>query len=333
MSTGGVDPPADIHDAFRTCNGGLTVTRYILKRILLLIPIMLCVSFIIYFIIDLTPGDVVDVITDATVSEEDKAQLREDLGLNDPFFVRYFRYIGGFLRGDLGVSAVTNKNVFKTYMEKLPTTAFLAASGTIVALLIAIPLGITAAVHQNTWRDSGSTVLGLLGLSMPNFWLGLLLIIAFSLKIKLFPSLYNGTLQGMVLPAITLGTGQAAIMMRTTRSSMLETIRQDYLRTIRAKGVPEKVVINKHALKNALIPIVTVAGTNIGHALGGAVITESVFSMNGVGRLITDSVKYRDTEMVCGAIILTTLLSSVVMLIVDIIYAFIDPTIKARYSR
>ena len=188
-------------------------------------------------------------------------------------------------------------------------------------------------MYKDRWPDKILKRLCYLLSSVPTFWLGLLLIIAFSLKIKLFPSLYNGTLQGMVLPAITLGTGQAAIMMRTTRSSMLETIRQDYLRTIRAKGVPEKVVINKHALKNALIPIVTVAGTNIGHALGGAVITESVFSMNGVGRLITDSVKYRDTEMVCGAIILTTLLSSVVMLIVDIIYAFIDPTIKARYSR
>lgn len=309
------------------------MVRYVIKRILLLIPIMICVSFVIYFIIDLAPGDVVDVIADISAEESVKEQMREDLGLNDPFLTRYVRYMSGLLRGDLGVSAVTHKDVFKTYMEKLPTTLILASSGILVALLIAIPLGITAAVHQNTWRDSGSTVLGLLGLSMPNFWLGLLLIIAFSLELKWFPSMYNGSLRSIVLPAITLGTGEAALMMRTTRSSMLETIRQDYLRTIRAKGVPEKVVINKHALKNALIPIITVVGTQIGSSVGGAVLTETVFACNGIGRLIVDSVNYRDTETVCGAIILTTLLSSVVMLIVDLIYAFVDPTIKARYTR
>lgn len=309
------------------------MVRYVIKRILLLIPIMICVSFVIYFIIDLAPGDVVDVIADISAEESVKEQMREDLGLNDPFLTRYVRYMSGLLRGDLGVSAVTHKDVFKTYMEKLPTTLVLATSGILVALLIAIPLGITAAVHQNTWRDSGSTVLGLLGLSMPNFWLGLLLIIAFSLQLKWFPSMYNGSLRSIVLPAITLGTGEAALMMRTTRSSMLETIRQDYLRTIRAKGVPEKAVINKHALKNALIPIITVVGTQIGSSVGGAVLTETVFACNGIGRLIVDSVNYRDTETVCGAIILTTLLSSVVMLIVDLIYAFVDPTIKARYTR
>ncbi|HPF19370.1 MAG TPA: ABC transporter permease, partial [Bacillota bacterium] len=233
----------------------------------------------------------------------------------------------------LGVSAVTNKDVFATYLQRIPTTLKLAIAGTIIGLLIAIPLGITAAVHQNTWRDSSSTVLGLLGLSMPNFWLGLLLIIAFSLHLNWFPSMYDGTLRGLILPAITLGTGHAALTMRTTRSSMLEVVRQDYLRTVRAKGVSEKVVINKHALKNALIPIITVIGTQVGHAMGGAVLTETVFACNGVGRLIVDSVNYRDTEMVCGAIILTTFLSSFIMLIIDLIYAFIDPSIKARYTR
>jgi len=307
--------------------------RYVIKRILLLIPIMICVSFVIYYVIDLAPGDVVDVIAAIDASDEVKAQMREDLGLNDPLLTRYARYMLGLVQGNLGVSAVTHKDVFKTYMERFPVTLVLASSGIIVALLIAIPLGITAAVHQNTWRDSGSTVLGLLGLSMPNFWLGLLLIIAFSLELKWFPSMYDGTWKSIIMPAITLGTGEAALMMRTTRSSMLETIRQDYLKTIRAKGVPEKVVINKHALKNALIPIITVVGTQIGSSIGGAVLTESVFSANGVGRLIVDSVNYRDTEMVCGAIILTTLLSSVVMVIVDLVYAYIDPTIKARYTR
>ena len=260
-------------------------------------------------------------------------EMREELGLNDPLLVRYGRYMAGMLRGDLGISAVSDQDVFHTYMEKLPKTILLAMAGTVVALMIAIPLGITAAVHQNSWRDSGSTVLGLLGLSMPNFWLGLLLILLFALRLGWFPSISDGSLKSLVLPAITVGTGQAAMIMRTTRSSMLEVIRQDYLRTVRAKGVPEKVVINKHALKNALIPIITVIGTQIGTSLGGAVLTETVFSWNGVGRLIVESVRSRDTEMVCGAIIMTTLLSSVIMLIVDLLYAFVDPTIKARYAR
>ena len=307
--------------------------RYILKRLLMLIPIMLCVSFVVYFIVDLAPGDVGDVISSADTPEEIKEAMREEMGLNDPVLVRYGRYMLGLVQGDLGVSAASNQDVFKTYMEKLPNTLLLAAAGTVVALLIAIPLGITAAVHQNSWRDSGSTVLGLLGLSMPNFWLGLLLILLFSLRLGWFPSISDGSFKSLILPAITVGTGQAAMIMRTTRSSMLEVIRQDYLRTVRAKGVSEKVVINKHALKNALIPIVTVIGTQIGTSLGGAVLTETVFSWNGVGRLIVDSVRTRDTEMVCGAIIMTTILSSVIMLVVDLVYAFIDPTIKARYTR
>jgi len=307
--------------------------RYVIKRLLQLIPIMLCVSFIVYFVVDLAPGDVVDVIASADMTEEMKYEMREEMGLNDPLYVRYFRYMSGLVRGDLGVSAVSNQDVFDTYMTRLPNTLRLAFAGTIVALLMAIPLGITAAVHQNTWKDSGATVLGLLGLSMPNFWLGLLLIIAFALWIPLFPSMDDGSLRGLVLPAITLGTGHAALVMRTTRSSMLEVIRQDYLRTVRAKGVSEKVVINKHALKNALIPIITVCGTQIGNSLGGAVLTETVFACNGVGRLIVESVNYRDTEMVCSAIILTTMLSSFLMVVVDLIYAFVDPTIKARYAR
>ena len=269
--------------------------RYIIKRILLLIPVMLCVSFVVYFIIDLAPGDVVDTITDVSTEEAVKEQMREEMGLNDPLMVRYLRYMSGLVRGDLGVSAVSNQDVFKAYMEKLPTTLLLTLFGTVISLVIAIPLGVNAAVHQNTWRDSGSTLFGLVGISMPTFWLGLLLILAFSLKLKWFPSMYDGTFKGMILPAITLGANHAAMIMRTTRSSMLETIRQDYLRTIRAKGVPEKVVINKHALKNALIPIITVIGTQVGISLGGAILTETVFAINGVGRMIVSSVNYRDT--------------------------------------
>lgn len=307
--------------------------KYIIKRLLMLIPIILAVSFIVFFIVDLAPGDVVDVIAGNEVSVDDKAAMREEMGLNKPLLVRYFRYMGGMLRGDMGISYVTNKNVFAIYMSRLPATLLLASVGTIVALLIAIPLGITAAVHHNTWLDSGSMVIGLLGLSIPTFWLGLILIIIFSLKLGIFPSIGNQTILSIVLPAITVGSGQAALTMRTTRSSMLEVIRQDYLSTARAKGVPEKIVIRKHAFKNALIPILTVIGTQFGVAMGGAVMTETVFAWPGVGRLLVDSISNRDTQMVTGAIILTTILSSVVILLIDIAYAFVDPRIKARYSK
>ena len=307
--------------------------RYIFGRVLQLIPIMLAVSFVVFFIVDLAPGDVVDVIAGAEASPEDRHLMRLELGLYDPLLVRYFRYMGGLLRGDLGISLVTNLDVFGVYMSRLPATLYLATVGTIVALLVSIPLGIIAAVYQNTWKDSASTVAALLGMSMPTFWQGLLLIIAFSLYLGIFPSVGNDHALSIVLPAITVGTTQAALTMRTTRSSMLEVIRQDYIRTARAKGVSEKVAIRKHAFKNALIPIITVVGTQFGVALGGAVVTETVFAWPGIGRLIVDSINMRDTQMVTGAIILTTMLSSIVILLMDIAYAFADPRIRARYSK
>jgi len=307
--------------------------KYIIKRLLLLIPVMLAVSFIVYFIVDLAPGDVVDVIAGTEVSVEDKEIMREEMGLNDPLIVRYFRYMAGMLRGDMGISYTTNRDVFDVYMSRLPATLLLACAGTVVALAIAIPLGINAAVHQNTWMDTGSMIVGLLGLSIPTFWLGMILIIIFSLNLGWFPSIGNDSVLSIVLPAITVGSGQAALTMRTTRSSMLEVIRQDYLRTARAKGVPEKTVIKKHAFKNALIPILTVIGTQFGVAMGGAVMTETVFAWPGIGRLLVDSISQRDTQMVTGTIILTTMLSSLVILLIDIAYAFVDPRIKARYSK
>jgi peptide/nickel transport system permease protein len=259
--------------------------------------------------------------------------MREEMGLNAPVLIRYIKYMKGLLAGDLGRSYSNNQDVFKAYMQRLPQTLILALAGTLIAIAISIPLGIIAAIHQNTWKDTVSMIFGLLGLSMPNFWLGLLLVIAFALKLGLFPSVGNDTPLSIVLPAITLGTGHAALITRTTRSSMLEVIRQDYLRTARAKGVSEKVVIRKHALKNALIPIITVMGTQLGMALGGAVLTESVFAWPGVGRLIVDAINARDIPMVTGSIVMTTMLTSILILLVDIAYAFVDPRVKARYAR
>jgi peptide/nickel transport system permease protein len=299
----------------------------------MLIPVLIAVSLVVYFIVDLAPGDVVDVIAPDDASPEDKELLREMMGLNDPFIVRYFRYMQGLLRGDLGKSYVNNRDVFEVYFSRLPNTLILAMAGIFVAVVIAVPLGVIGAIHRASWKDAISMIFGLLGLSMPNFWLGLLLIIVFSLKLGLFPSYGSEGWSSIVLPAITIGTGQAALIMRTTRSSMLEVIRQDYLRTARAKGVPERTVIYKHALRNALIPIVTVMGTQLGVSLGGAVFTETVFAWPGVGRLVVDAINSRDIPMVTGCLILTTMLASFLILLVDIAYAFIDPRIKARYTK
>jgi peptide/nickel transport system permease protein len=306
---------------------------YTIRRLLMLIPVLVAVSLLVYFIIDLAPGDVVDVIAPDDASPEDKELMREMMGLNDPFIIRYARYMQGLMRGDLGKSYVNNRDVFEVYFSRLPNTILLALAGAIVAMLIAVPLGVVAAINRNSWKDAFSMVFGLLGMSMPNFWMGLLLIIFFSLKLGLFPSFGSEGWLSIVLPALTVGTSQAALITRTTRSSMLEVIRQDYLRTARAKGVPERKVIYKHALKNALIPIITVMGTQMGVSLGGAVFTETVFAWPGVGRLVVDAINSRDITMVTGCLILTTMLTSFLILLVDIAYAFIDPRIKARYTK
>ena len=311
---------------------GKMMARYIFKRLLWFIPVILGVSFLIYFIMDLAPGDAVSMMLPEGTDEQ-LEQLRHELGYDRSVFYRYGVYLMDLLRGNLGTSVRTQKPVWDMYLERLPATLALSLGSIIVSHLISIPLGIFSAVRGGSLWDNGSMILALVGLSMPNFWLGLLLIIAFSLHFKLFPSGgYSGFLS-TVLPAITIGTGLTAMLTRTTRSSMIDVIRQDYLRTARAKGVPEKKVITKHALKNALIPIITVSGTQIAGCLGGAVLTETVFSWPGIGRLIIDSVNQRDIPVVTGSIIMTTLLVSLLLLLVDLLYAFVDPRIKAQYAK
>jgi len=222
--------------------------------------------------------------------------------------------------------------VWDMFMQKAPNTLKLGFVSVLLAVVLSLPLGIYAALHRGTWKDNLSMVLALTGLSMPNFWLGLLLIVLFSVKLKWLPSGGDEGLLCLILPAITVGTGMMATMTRTTRSSMLDVIRQDYLRTARAKGVPEREVISKHALKNALIPIITIVGTQLGAVMGGAVLTETVFSWNGVGRLIVEHMNSRDIPVVTGSIIMTTMFLCLVLLAVDLLYAVVDPRIKAQYS-
>lgn len=282
---------------------------------------------------NMTGGDPVDSLAPENATEEQIEEIREELGLNDPLLVRYLKYMGGMLRGDLGVSYVTKQDVFKTFAERLPATLKLACSSVLVATLVGLPLGIYTAIHQNTWKDTGGMVFALFGVSMPNFWLGLMLILVFSLGLKWFPSGGYGGIRNLVLPAVTVGLGFAALITRTTRSAMLDVIRQDYMTTARAKGVPERKVIFGHGLKNALIPIITVIGMQLSNALTGSVLAETVFSWPGVGRLIVDSIAKRDTPMVTGSIIMCCILVCIVNVAVDLIYAFFDPRIKAQYSR
>ena len=307
--------------------------RYIFKRILMLIPVLLAVSFIIYFLMDLAPGDAISAFDTKDMTLEDIEALREELGLNDPLLVRYWKYVCGLFRGDLGTSYIFDRPVLDVILERFPATVKLAFAGTFVAILIAVPLGIFAATHHRSWLDSISMVLAMIGVSMPNFWVGLLLIILFALRLGWLPSNGDEYWYSIILPAITVGTGFAGTMCRMTRSSMLDVIRQDYLRTARAKGVSEKQVIRKHALRNALIPILTTVGGVFASAMGGAVLTETVFAWPGIGRLLVKAVGDRDIPMATGCIIFTTTFTVLILLLVDIAYAFADPRIKAQYSK
>ncbi|MDY6343107.1 MAG: ABC transporter permease [Sphaerochaetaceae bacterium] len=306
--------------------------RYVLKRLVLMIPVILVTSLLIYFAMSLTGGDPAVFLAPENATDAQIQQIRVDLGLTESFPIRYLKYMAGMLHGDLGTSYVTKRDVFRTFIERLPNTMQLAGASVLIATLIALPLGIYTAIHENTWKDTLGMIFALFGVSMPNFWLGLMLIIVFSLKLKWFPSGGKSGPLSLVLPALTVGLGLAALITRTTRSSMLDVIRQDYIRTARAKGCSEKRVIRRHALPNALIPIITVIGMQLSNVMTGSVLAESVFSWPGIGRLIFESISKRDTPMVTGSIIMCSMLMVLINLLVDIVYAFFDPRIKAQYT-
>ncbi len=307
--------------------------KYIAKRLLMLIPVIIGVSFLVFFIMAMAPGDTAKAILGEDAPVEALESLREELGLNDPVPVRYVNYMKGLLQGDLGESYKSGRPVFDEIMERFPATLELSFWGMLFAVALSIPIGIISATRQYSMLDSVSMVFALLGVATPNFWLGLMLIIIFALHLGWLPS--GGNTAGfasLILPVITLGTGCMANITRTTRSSMLEVIRQDYIRTAKAKGVSKNKVINKHALKNALIPVVTVIGLQFGSLLGGAVLTETVFSWPGIGTYLINSIKAKDTNAVLGTVIFFSICFSIVNLVVDILYAYIDPRIKSKYK-
>ena len=307
--------------------------RYVIKRILWLIPIIIAVSFIVYALLDFAPGTVIDSMVSDGMTQEDIETLRRAYDLDKPMLYRYGKYMFNLVQGDLGVSDYTGLSVWDIYIQRLPNTLILALSSLVFGASIAIPLGIFAAKRSGTLADNSVTFASLIGMSMPGFWLGLLLLLVFSLKWPLLPAGGNRDgIRSIILPAICSGFILMASATRQTRSSMLEVLRADYLRTARAKGVPEDMVIRKHALGNAWIPILTTLGGTLCHSIAGSAVIETVFAWPGVGRTVVDAVVARDVPMTLGCVIMTTTLYVSIQLIVDLLYAFVDPRIKSRYA-
>ena len=307
--------------------------KYILKRILYLIPVMLLVTLIVFFLMSITKGDPARIMVGESASLEEVEAMREKMGLNDPFFIRYLHYVRDlFLHGNLGTSYRSGLPVMKEITSALPSTIKLSLAAIVIAILIGIPIGIISATKQYSFFDNFTMILGLIGISMPVFWLGLLLILLFSVRLGWFPPSGLTSFRHVVLPAFTLGTQSIAVFARMTRSSMLEVIRQDYIRTVRAKGQTEARITLDHVLRNALVPIVTVVGIQFGNLLGGAVLCETIFSINGVGRLMVDAIKQRDFPVVQGGVLFISLAFCLINLIIDILYSFLDPKIKSQYK-
>lgn len=306
--------------------------RYIIKRILWMIPILLAVAVLVFTLMYFVPGDYATIILGSTATPDQLEAFREAHGLNDPYIVRLFQYLSQIIRGDFGESYIYSTSVMADLLERFPRTFTIAIGTVILGIVVGVPLGIWAAVKQNSFIDRGILVVSLFGASMPSFWLGLMLVILFSLKLGLLPSFGIGGFEYYILPIIANGVAGIASNARLARSSMLEVIRSDYVTTARAKGISEIKVLVKHALPNALIPIITSAGSCFGFMLGGTMVIESVFSIPGIGMYMVSAISNRDYNAVQGSVIFLAALFSICMLLVDILYAFIDPRIKSQYE-
>lgn len=307
--------------------------RYIVRRLLMMIPVILGIIFIVFAILDLTPGDPIRMLMSTTASEEAIQARREALGLNDPFFVRYARFVINAVQGDFGRNYQNNMMVSDLIFARLPVTLTLSICGIFVALLIGIPLGVLSATRQYSIEDGVSRFFAMVIAAVPGFWLGLMLILLFSVKLHWLPSF--GTMNGVksyILPSIALGASYSATLIRLTRSTMLEVVRQDYITTARAKGATEFHIIRRHALKNALIPVITVAGVFFGGMLGGSIIVEAVFGLPGLGSLLLDGITMKDMPLVLGGVTVLAVAFSMINLIVDLLYAILDPRVKAQYK-
>lgn len=312
------------------------MTQYILRRLLAIIPVLFGISVLVFGLVHLIPGDVAQILLGTQATDQQIETLRRTFGLDRPLPVQYVDWLSHILRGDFGVSFRTNRPVLPDLIARFGVTLQLTLTSMLIALAVAIPLGVASARNRGRLSDGISRVVALLGLSIPNFWLGTLLILFVSLGLHWLPpvgftSLLDNPwlgLQTLILPAIALGTAVAAFIMRMVRSSLLEVLRQDYVRTAYAKGLKDRVVLYRHALKNAFIPVLTVIGVQIGYLLGGAVIIESIFSLPGMGRFLLDSISNRDYSIVQGGVLFIALIFCLVNLSVDLVYAWLDPRIR-----
>lgn len=303
--------------------------RYIIKRLVASIPVLFGVVVAVFFLLRVLPGDPTQMMAaEFGASAEDLARMREALGVDKPLLVQFKDFLVNAARGDLGRSLFTQRPVTTQIAEQLPSTVGLAVVSLIIALIIGVPIGVIAAVRANTWVDAGSMLLALLGVSMPSFWLGLILIYVFSFKLGWLPSAGVGGFSRIIMPAFALGFSASAVIARMTRSSMLEVLRQEYITTARAKGLAYRLVVVRHALRNALIPLVTIAGLQFAGLLGGAVIIETVFARKGLGSLTIQAILQKDYPLVQGTILVVALAYILVNLAVDVSYAFLDPRIR-----
>jgi peptide/nickel transport system permease protein len=304
------------------------MVRYIARRLLALIPILVGVSIIIFVVMRMVPGDPARQALGPEATGDQVALLHKQWGLDRPLPIQYERWVVRVAHGDFGRSTVSRVPVTTEIRARFPNTLWLTFASLVVSIVLGLATGIISAVRHNTLFDRGSMVVALLGICTPSFWLGLMLMLFFSVKLGWLPSFGKGGIRHLILPAMTLGVGSAAIIARVTRSSMLEVFSEDFIRTARSKGITERVVIVRHALKNALIPIITILGLEFGGLLAGAVVTETVFSYPGIGLLLINSINNRDFPIVQAALLLFALQFVLVNLIVDVIYARVDPRIS-----
>ncbi|MEK9763352.1 MAG: nickel ABC transporter permease [bacterium] len=302
--------------------------NFLLRRLLLLIPVLWGVATLVFLLLHFIPGDPVDLMLGDSALGTDRETLRDQLGLNDPLIVQYLRYFGDLLQGDWGTSLFSKKPVFEEIMERVPATMELMFGAMVVTILVAMPLGLIAAVNKGTWIDQGAMIFSLLGVSIPNFWLGPMLILLFSIHFDLLPVNERGGLEHLILPALTLGTSLASILARITRSSVVETLQAEYIRTARSKGISELRILFRHALRNALIPIVTVIGLQVGVLLSGAIITEAIFDWPGLGNLLISAINSRNYPLVQGCVLFIAGSYVMVNLVIDLLYAYLDPRIR-----
>ncbi len=306
--------------------------KYIMKRVVWMIPVVLGVICIVFILSVITPGDPVTSLVGVDASPEVQAAMRVQLGLDQPVHIQFVNYIVKIItKGDLGKSYTTNQPVLNEILDRFPVTLKLTLASVIVALILSIPLGLISAVKRYSWIDNASMAISLLGVSIPQFWFGLMTLLLFSVKLHWLPASGINGIAGWVLPVAMIGVGNMGNFARTTRASMLEVIQQDYIRTARAKGQTESAVIIKHGLRNALIPIVANVGNVLGISLGGAVIAENIFSLAGVGKYMLDAINARNWPSVQGGIILLAIAFSIIMLAMDLLYAVIDPRLKSEF--